>query len=121
MGLGMGLALFILALIGFLRGNPDRAQTFSIIAALIAGSAIAYPRLLLPLEKILRNSVLGLAWLNTKLMLVLVYYFVFTPAGFLLKLFGKKLLEKEFRGKVESYFEKKQEQTYRPESDERQF
>ncbi len=121
MGLGMGTALFLLALIAFLRDQPLRAEKISLIAAVVAGLAIVYPRVLLPLEKILRQAVLGLAWLNTKLMLALVYYSVFTPARFLLKLFGKKLLEREFRGKADSYFEPKEEKEYRPDQDELQF
>lgn len=120
-GLGLGTAFFVLALVAFLREMFARAETLSIIAALIAGSAIIYPRMLVPLEKILRKSFLALAWLNTKLMLILVYYLVFTPIGLLLKLFGKKLLEKEFPGKGDSYFEQRQESEYRPDRDELQF
>lgn len=131
MGLGLGTVLFLLALIAFLRGNPVRAEKLSLAAAIFAGIAFAYPGLLLPLEKILRNMVKGLAWLNTKLMLALVYYLVFTPMGFLLKIFGKKLVEKEFRpvrrsfneggAEAESYFEPKEEKEYQPDQDELQF
>ena len=121
MALGMGLALLVLSIITDLRGHPLRAEKLSIIATIIAGLGIAYPRILLPFEKILRNTVFFLAWLNTKIMLTLVYYFVFTPTAFLLKLFGKKLMDTEFRKDVESYFETKKEEDYKPERDELQF
>jgi hypothetical protein len=121
MALGMGVALLALSIIADLRGLPLRAEKLSIIATLIAGIGIAYPRALLPFEKLLRNAVLGLAWLNTKVSLTLVYYLVFTPAAFLLKLFGKKLLDTEFKKNVDSYFEPKQEPDYKPERDELQF
>ena len=121
MALGMGLALLALSIVTDLRGHPLRAEKLSIIATIIAGLGIAYPRILLPFEKMLRNAVLFLAWLNTKVMLTLVYYFVFTPTAFLLKLFGKKLMDTGFRKDVESYFEPKVEPDYKPERDELQF
>ena len=121
MALGMGLALLVLSIVTDLRGHPLRAEKLSIIATIIAGLGIVYPRILLPFEKILRNTVRFLAWLNTKVVLTLVYYFVFTPTAFLLKLFGKKLLDTEFRKDVESYFEPKKEEDYKPDRDELQF
>ena len=121
MALGMGLALLALSIVTDLRGHPLRAEKLSIIATVIAGLGIVYPRILLPFEKILRNTVLFLAWLNTKVMLTLVYYFVFTPTAFLLKLFNKRLLDTEFHKDVESYFEAKKEEDYKPERDELQF
>ena len=121
MALGLGTALLVLSIVGYLRGLPLRAEKLSVIAALIVAAGIIYPRALLPLEKILRNAFFGLAWLNTKLMLGLVYYLVFTPFGFAAKLSGKKLIEAGFRKEVESYFEPRPEQDYRPEQDELQF
>lgn len=121
MALGMGLALLVLSIVSDLRGYQLRAEKLSIIATVIAGLGILYPRILLPFEKLLRNTVFLLAWLNTKLVLTLVYYFVFTPTAFLLKLFGKKLLDAEFRKDVETYFKPKNDPDSRPERDELQF
>jgi hypothetical protein len=53
--------------------------------------------------------------------LTLVFYLVFTPFGFILKLFGKKLVDKDFQKNVETYFEPKEEKEYHPEQDELQF
>lgn len=121
MALGLGLALLLLSIISALRGHSLRAEKISIIPTLIVAAGIVYPRLLLPLEKILRNTVLLIAWLNTKLILVLVYYLLFTPFAAALKLFGKKLLDREFPKNVPSYFSVKEEKEYRPEQDELQF
>jgi len=121
MALGMGVALLVLSIVTDLRGHHLRAEKLSIIATLIAALGILYPRAIIPLEKILRNTVLYLAGVNTKVALTLVYYLVFTPASFLLKLFGKKLLETDFRKKVDSYFETRQEKEYTPEQDKLQF
>jgi hypothetical protein len=121
MALGMGVVFFVLAFISFVKGSPVKAEKLSIVAACITAIGIVYPRLLLPFEKLLRNLVLGLAWLNTKVMLVLVYYLVFAPMGFVLKLFGKKLLTTEFKEERESYFDPRPEEDYKPERDELQF
>jgi len=121
MALGLGLALLALSILAALRGHPLRAEKLSILATFIVASGIVYPRLLLPLEKILRNAVLFIAWLNTKVILVLVYYLLFAPFAVALKLFGKKLLDTEFPKNVPSYFSAKDEKEYRPEQDELQF
>jgi hypothetical protein len=121
MALGMGIALLLLSILTAWRGHPFRAEKTSIAAAVMAAFGILYPRALLPLEKFLRNSVFFFAWLNTKLMLLLVYYLVFTPAAIMLKIYGKKLLNRDFRKEVESYFEPKDEDDYRPEQDELQY
>jgi len=121
MALGMGIALLLLSLLSAWRGHPLRAEKISIAAVIIVALGILYPRIILPLAKLLRNSVLFLAWLNTKLMLLLVYYLVFTPAAFLLKVSGKKLLNTDFRKNSETYFELKDEGEYQPEQDELQY
>ena len=121
MALGLGAAMLALSIISDLRGFHLRAEKLSIIATLVVVAGMFYPRVLLPLEKILRNAVLGFAWLNTKIVLTLVYYLVFTPFGLVLKLFGKKLIDKDFRKNVESYFEAREEKECRPEQDEMQF
>jgi len=118
--LALGMALFLVSIFSLFRGNPIRAEKLSIIAGLIVALGMVYPRILVPLEKIARGIFLGFAWLNTQLLLILVFYLVFTPLGLLLRLFGKKLLNTKFRGDEESYFEFRKEE-YDPKRDELQF
>jgi len=121
MALGVGMALFLVSIFSLFRGNPIRAEKLSIIAGLIASLGMLYPRILVPLEKIARGIFLGFAGLNTKLLLALIFYLVFTPIGLLLRLFGKKLLNTKFRGNEESYFEFRKEEEYDRKKDELQF
>ncbi len=121
MALGAGAFLFVLSILFYFRANPHRAQLFSVLAVSIAGLGIIYPRALIPLERTLRAVIFAISWLNTKLMLILVFYLVFTPMAFLLKLMGKKLLETEIDPSRESYFEPREEEEYKPEKDELQF
>ena len=121
MALGIALVLFLLSLFSYFRGLPARAENLSLAGAIIAGVGILFPRLLLPFEKLTRNLVFFIAWLNTKLILILVFYLVITPTGLLLRLFGKKLLETEINPERETYFEPREEGEYRPERDELQF
>jgi len=118
--LALGMALFLVSIFSLFRGNPIRAEKLSIIAGLIVALGMVSPRILVPLEKIARGIFLGFAWLNTQLLLILVFYLVFTPLGLLLRLFGKKLLNTKFRGDEESYFEFRKEE-YDPKRDELQF
>jgi len=46
----------------------------------------------------------GLAWFNTRLILSLVFFVIFTPAGIILRLFGKDRLALSWKRKSDSYW-----------------
>lgn len=60
-----------------------------IVAGLIALPALAYPRALAPLYAGWRPLALGIGWVNTRLILGLVFFLVVFPFGLLARLAGK--------------------------------
>ena len=68
-----------------------------------ASLAIIYPLSLKPFYKLWMafGSVMG--WINTRLILGIVFYLVFLPFGLALKLLGKDPLSRKINNKVESY------------------
>jgi uncharacterized protein involved in cysteine biosynthesis len=62
-----------------------------------------------------------LSWVNTRLLLFLIFYFVFTPIGCILKLLRKDLLEEGISKEGKSYWRKKDKHEFGVASYERQF
>ena len=44
-----------------------------------------------------------LSWINTRIILGFIFIVLFLPTGFLIRIFGKDLLNKQFRNKQETY------------------
>ena len=57
--------------------------------------SIFSPRLLSPLNRIWMAIGHGLGWVNAKIILGFVFFFIVTPIGFFLKLLGRNLLGRQ--------------------------
>ena len=64
-----------------------------IAAGLAAAFAAFFPLGLKPIHKILLAVGQVLGWINTRILLGAIFYLLLTPLSFLLKLFGKKVLD----------------------------
>lgn len=45
-----------------------------------------------------------LSWINTRVILIILYFLVFTPIGFIMKLFKKDVLEIKIQKEIKSYW-----------------
>ena len=59
------------------------------VGALFALLAAAAPRALVPLYKPWMRLAEALGWLNTRILLILIFYLVVTPIGLVLRLFRR--------------------------------
>jgi len=73
------------------------------ILAVTGSMAIIYPLSLKPFYQVwmLFGAIMG--WINTRLILGIVFYFVFMPFGLIMKLFGKDLLSIKLDKTLTSY------------------
>ncbi len=62
-----------------------------------------------------------LSWINTRLILCLMFYLIFTPIGLILKLLRKDLLELKIDKAGETYWKKKERRELGIASYEKQF
>ena len=74
-------------------------------------AAIIFPKVLAPLYYIWMKIGTALGWLNLHLILTLIFYGMFTPAGILLKIGGKDSLSKKFKPHLSSYWSKRSEES----------
>ena len=109
-GLGLSIVLAIFLAIAAFK-HSARLPVWAAAFAVSAGFTWLYPlffhwpfRIWMPVARLL-------ARINTFLLMGVVYYAVFTPAGCLMRLFGQDLLEERWEPKASSYWKPKEPQT----------
>lgn len=73
------------------------------VLAVLAGVALVIPMALNPVYKVWMRFGLVMAWINTRIILGVVFYFVFAPVAVLLKLLGKDPMRRKLDAKIQSY------------------
>lgn len=120
-GLGLSLFLSVLAGVFFWRGRELVVSPLLGAAVVVCGITLLWPALLRPLYWGMSRVALGIGWLNTRILLALVFYLAFTPLGWILRLLGKDLMDRSWNPAQESYWQDRSEETYNPAQDEKQF
>ena len=62
-----------------------------------------------------------LSWINTRVILIILYFLVFTPIGFIMKLFKKDVLEIKIQKEIKSYWKKIESEELNLQNYQRQF
>ena len=73
------------------------------ILAVTGSLALIFPLGLKPFYKVWMVFGAVMGWINTRLILGIVFYFVFMPFGLVMKLFGKDLLSRKLDASAPSY------------------
>jgi hypothetical protein len=99
-------ALFTLVgLVQYLVWSHHRAALILwIIAAIFLLPGLLVPAALKPGYAVWLKIAAGLAWFNTRLILGLTFYLVFTPLGLIMRLFGKDLISEKWDPQAKSYW-----------------
>jgi hypothetical protein len=96
----------IFALIGIWpaigRGQPPRLWSL-ILGGLLMGLALAWPRSLTQVYRLWMTVGEALGWLNTRIILGVLFYTLFTPMGLFMRLRGKDPMRRTLAPEVESY------------------
>jgi len=94
---------------------------FTLTAAAFFTAAVISPRILKPVYVIWMRLAFVLGWFNSRLILIVLFYLVFTPMGLLMKLFGKDLLELKIERQKDSYWKRKEKPEFNSAQYERLF
>jgi hypothetical protein len=103
-GIVFAVILSLVALISMWRGRETLVLPFFTVSAAVMLSSLVFPRLLSPLYYLMLRVSGYMGWFNTRLILVIVYYLVFTPTALLFKLLGKDPLSRHFERDAPSYW-----------------
>lgn len=116
----MGVAFFVITLLICLKGKHSILIT-SVISATFFILGFIMPSVLKPLYILWMKLAFILSWINTRLILVIIFYLVFTPIGIGMKLFRVDLLDRKIDKKRVSYWKKRESRVFNPLDYERQF
>jgi hypothetical protein len=83
-------------------------------------SRVAYP-VMKPIHIGWMTFAFALGWFNTRLLLTIFFFFIVTPVGLIMRLFGKDLLDEKFDRSAKSYWVKRDVSLFDPKHVERSF
>ena len=119
-GITIGLVLLVIAIILFITDKSSYVY-FCTVGILLILSGLVYPVILKPLNKIWMALAVILGWLSSRVILTLLFYLVFMPLGFFLRVTGKDFLKLRYDKNSKSYWEKREKKEKELIEYERQF
>jgi len=119
-GITMGVAFLVIGgLIYFKRHHLPLSISF--ISFAFFGLALFIPLILKPIYIIWMRLAFVLSWINTRLILCIIFYLLFTLTGLAMRLFGKDLLDRKIEKARDSYWKKREDGEFSRLTYERQF
>ncbi len=116
----MGIVLAVITGLIYLK-RQYFSLPVSIAAFAFFTSASVFPVVLKPVYVAWMRLAFVLSWINTRLILCLIFYLVFTPIGLAIKLCGRDLLDRKFEKRKVSYWKTKDAAAFNPLDYARQF
>ncbi len=117
--IGFTIIFLVIGSLLLYKGRETYLYFYSASAFFAFFAAVA-PMALLPLYRLWVKFAMALAWFNTRLLLAIVFYFLITPIGLTMRLFGKDIIDIKIDKKASTYW-KKREPHGDPSSYEKQF
>ncbi len=118
------IAFFFFGLLAALQFRHHRMTAVYIFTFLSAWGLVAsttLPVLIRPLHAVLTRVAHAIGWFNTRLLLGVMFYLIFTPLGVLMRLFGHDLLRQKVDRNVKTYWITREEKPFDKEHYKRQF
>jgi Saxitoxin biosynthesis operon protein SxtJ len=94
-GLTVGGILALLAGVSWWRGHELPPIILGALAVLLIVPGLVAPTLLRPVEKAWMRFAAGLAWVNTRIILTVLFYVIFFPIGVVRRALGKDGLNRK--------------------------
>jgi hypothetical protein len=107
-GVTVAIPLVLLAALGVWRGHTILPALLGGLAAALGGLALLAPGLLSPIHTLWMGGVHALAWVNTRVLLGLVYFLIMTTTGVVMRLMGRDPLDRRLRDRPSYWVERTQ-------------
>ena len=119
-GYTVGIALLIIGFALLYFGKPSYIY-FICCGTLLCVVGLIYPSILKYIHKVWMGLSVVLGFIMTRVILTILFYFVFMPLRFIARIFGKKFIDLSFKAEAGSYWNKRELKKYEPIDTERQF
>ena len=119
---GVSLTIVFLVITFFIsRKSPQNIWPTFLLSCVFYLAALIKPTLLKPVYAVLMRVGLATTWIISRLVLLIIFYFLFTPMGLIIRLFGIDLLDRKIDKHKESYWKAKEKNIPGTPGYERQF
>lgn len=119
-GITMSAVLLVIAGVVFLKRKDLPAPVIA-VSVLFFIIGMARPEFFRPVYLAWMRLAFVLSWINTRLILAVIFYLIFTSIGLFLKLFRVDLLDIKIDKNKVSYWHKKEKKQFNPLDYEHQF
>lgn len=121
-GVVMAIAFGIIGLIPAWKDHWTISYVFwGISVILFLLPALIYPMFLRPIHKYWMKFAMAVGWFNSRLILSLMFYLIFTPIAIFMKIIGRDPLERRYLKESDSYWVDRSKEEINPKHFERQF
>lgn len=103
-GLGLAVILTVFATLNLYKENHTTALILIVVGVFTAAFALLCPTILKPVYIVFMKVSHVLGWINTRILLGIIFYFAITPVGIIMKIFGKDLLHRKIEPDRQSYW-----------------
>ena len=115
----MGIMFLVISVLCFFRQKYAGTLYTIMVSCVFFIMGLILPVFLKPVYIAWMRLAFILGWVNTRIILVILFYLIFTPAGLLMRLFGIDPLE--IKKKEETYWKEKEKIAFNPINYERRF
>lgn len=119
-GITMAIAFSVVTLIIFFRQKYIAFPTAT-TSAIFLTLAFISPTVLKPIYIFWMRLAFVLGWINTRLILIVLFYLIITPIGFCIRLFKGDLLDRKIEKNRGSYWREKEKTLFKLSNYESQF
>ena len=116
----MAIAFLVIAAIVILKHHHVSLSLLIISGSFFVLGAVA-PAILKPVYVAWMKLAVVLSWINTRIILLILFYLILTPIGLIMRLFGKDVLDFKIKKNRDSYWQKKEKKPFLPLEAQRQF
>jgi len=106
-GLVFAAIMLLVALVSLWRGRDSLVMPFFAVSGSFFLVSLVRPVLLVPLYCGMLKLSGYMGWVNTRILLIIVYYLVFTPIALVFKLIGKDPLARRFDREAPTYWKQR--------------
>ena len=108
-GLMVGGTLAVIGSVSWWRGHEIPPRVLWTLGALLVVPGLVAPALLGPVERAWMRAARGLAYVNTRIILTVLFYVVMLPTGALRRLFGDPLNRKLGDGRPSNWIKRERQ------------
>lgn len=119
-GITMGCVFILINSLIFIK-HHHASLPASVVSFVFFVLAAFIPAYLRPFYSLWMKFAFILGWINTRLILIIIFYLIFTPIGLMMRIFGQDALDKKLDKTKISYWKKRENKAFDPACFERQF